>query len=495
MNFQLLAVEVADKVRESDGPVIDEYPRRHVIFENPSGPMSINGTLTALIGKNGTGKSHLLRSVAEAFILIEDRISGKRRTKGHVSPVRRIAYRIGPRHCLVKFSGSRIDAYLDGLHVELIDLPRPNRVVALSTSPFDKFPIVASLAQSATMEFASAYQYLGLRDRSGKAAVENLLFRSLNILFEKVGNQEFLRANIDRIFEFLELEPKLTVVYTAKIASNVAEVAREGGDILNDNVIKDTRTRGRVMDLAAEGDLSREQLNQLLSEVLVRREGQKVRFDVDLRSYAEMDSEFVKLQLLRKAGFLQLSSVEISKRGRSSDIGLASSGQVSIVASLLSLASVIESNSLILIDEPELSLHPEWQIQYVNLLLETFGNYSGCHFVIATHSPLIISKLPPEALIVSLDNKDVPPLSEMAGQSSDVLLAEAFGLPSANNLYVKERILDALQLAADGEAETQEFQNQLRHLEGYLIEMDAGDPARVVIEGLREVAIASRGAK
>lgn len=50
----------------------------------------------------------------------------------------------------------------------------------------------------------------------------------------------------------------------------------------------------------------------------------------------------------------------------------------------------VSSNSLILIDEPELSLHVEWQEKFLNDLLE-ITKINGFDTLIATHSPEIIN--------------------------------------------------------------------------------------------------------
>ncbi len=46
-------------------------------------------------------------------------------------------------------------------------------------------------------------------------------------------------------------------------------------------------------------------------------------------------------------------------------------------------------NGIILIDEPETSLHPKWQQKYIRFLLDTFEGI-GIQFIIATHSPYIL---------------------------------------------------------------------------------------------------------
>lgn len=46
-------------------------------------------------------------------------------------------------------------------------------------------------------------------------------------------------------------------------------------------------------------------------------------------------------------------------------------------------------DGIILIDEPETSLHPKWQRKYIRFLLDTFDGLD-IQFIIATHSPYIL---------------------------------------------------------------------------------------------------------
>ncbi len=62
-----------------------------------------------------------------------------------------------------------------------------------------------------------------------------------------------------------------------------------------------------------------------------------------------------------------------------------------------------KKNFIILIDEPDLHLHLEWQQKYIQRLIDVFStikeNDITMHFIIATHSPFIISDLPKENII------------------------------------------------------------------------------------------------
>lgn len=68
-----------------------------------------------------------------------------------------------------------------------------------------------------------------------------------------------------------------------------------------------------------------------------------------------------------------------------------SSGEVNQIAILSHIISNIARNRIILIDEPENSLHPKWQREYIDRILDLFHLYNIRLFV-ATHSPLIINK-------------------------------------------------------------------------------------------------------
>ena len=49
-----------------------------------------------------------------------------------------------------------------------------------------------------------------------------------------------------------------------------------------------------------------------------------------------------------------------------------------------------DEKSVFLIDEPEISLHVAWQVEYVKIL-EDICNQNGMQSIIATHSPDIVN--------------------------------------------------------------------------------------------------------
>jgi len=104
---------------------------------------------------------------------------------------------------------------------------------------------------------------------------------------------------------------------------------------------------------------------------------------------------------------------------------------------LLGIGSQIEDNALVCIDEPEVCLHPEWQERYVHMLLKAFGNYTGCQFLIATHSPQIVAELPQSnCFVMDMDSGIAFESKDFSHKSVDFQLARVFKTPGHGNEYL-----------------------------------------------------------
>lgn len=139
-----------------------------------------------------------------------------------------------------------------------------------------------------------------------------------------------------------------------------------------------------------------------------------------------------------------------------------SSGQYQIIRCIFSLVLTITPDSLVIYDEPEISLHPEWQstiIQILMKIVETEGlgkdSASNKHatVVIATHSPLITSSFStPKIKISSYDSNNNSfkwDDQQYYGWDTNNLLKEHFGLESARSQEFINKINDLLKLFQD----------------------------------------------
>jgi len=104
-----------------------------------------------------------------------------------------------------------------------------------------------------------------------------------------------------------------------------------------------------------------------------------------------------------------------NKKGREKfSIDKLSTGEKILMSKVLYLYLENINNNVILIDEPELSLHPSWQNRVLKIY-ENFAKQNNCQIIIATHSPHIIGSAKPEYIrllkkednkIVAIDNID-----------------------------------------------------------------------------------------
>ncbi len=89
-------------------------------------------------------------------------------------------------------------------------------------------------------------------------------------------------------------------------------------------------------------------------------------------SFKEFTNNVLPLQILSDLEIISFHRFEINKLSTNFSFDDASSGEYHIVLTYLNILSLIEENSLVLLDEPEISLHPNWQINIWKYLIKSF---------------------------------------------------------------------------------------------------------------------------
>jgi predicted ATP-binding protein involved in virulence len=159
-----------------------------------------------------------------------------------------------------------------------------------------------------------------------------------------------------------------------------------------------------------------------------------------------------------------------------------------MLTSLLALGFSVTAGSIVLVDEPENSLHPHWQQEFMATLLEICRVMEDGHLVVSTHSPLIVASAKPGSMIVDLTvPRDVTPAQPAPfGASSDSILLDQFGIASSRNLYVVELVQQAVDLVERDLAGTPEYAALRPKLRDLLAALQKDDPLRTVIGALLE---------
>lgn len=157
-------------------------------------------------------------------------------------------------------------------------------------------------------------------------------------------------------------------------------------------------------------------------------------------------------KILKQAQIVRSISIQLSRDGREIELRGASSGELSLITSMVFLASAIEPRSVVLVDEPENSLHPHWQHAYIELLRDLFANFDPT-IVVATHSPLVVSgaEVGDPAVRVLHVSRGTLSVLENRPSSVEELLWSTFQTLTPKSHFLSEHLVDLLNSLNRGE--------------------------------------------
>jgi ABC-type transport system involved in cytochrome c biogenesis ATPase subunit len=167
-----------------------------------------------------------------------------------------------------------------------------------------------------------------------------------------------------------------------------------------------------------------------------------------------------------------------------------SSGEQNILAAGSKLISYARPGSLILIDEPEVSLNVTWQQRYIELVSQSLDHAHGCHVLIATHSPHLISNLPTgRASVVMVTNNAEGVVLEAVdagfeGWGSEAVLYQVLGIPSASStLFYKDlaAVLEHVQMGGKDVDILDDFLEKASKLD-----LSGDGPLQIVVDEIKE---------
>ncbi|MBB4133369.1 ATP-binding protein [Xanthomonas sp. 3075] len=154
------------------------------------------------------------------------------------------------------------------------------------------------------------------------------------------------------------------------------------------------------------------------------------------------------------------------------EIQHASSGQLALISSLLFMITNAGEHPVIIIDEPENSLHPKWQREYVDKVLAALS-YRNPTIILATHAPLVVTGALADSpdLVSVFEVRDGAPqrlpinLANTSPNSIEEILWRAFGVVTPANHFVSEQIVDEFSRFEKGEVPKEDVLALIRRLE------------------------------
>lgn len=426
-------------------------------FTNGLGTHDFNtNKIDIITGANGSGKTILLNSILQFF-------------------------REKPKS--TAFNPSVIYT-IDNTNYRDPEEAKPLKLVAQTFSPFSRFPspksIKKSLLERYTTEPPSKIdEYICAGIHRGTRSIGPNLSKSVleNSIFRLSESSEYAEA-LAHALSILKLSSKLSFKYSSK--KNLADLffARDRRTAVL-NLITEAINAVPIgamprSPLAVEASLSDhlalasliESAMEQLERTTVDYRNFKLSFDFNNRHLLDF-ATLQSLAFLRKIGLLEIVNCFIgSEQHSGSDISYSSSGQQQILCSLLSLVSSLSDGAVVLIDEPELSLHPTWQQLYFDILLASIAPFKDCHVIVATHSPLIVQRAQNAGagVIRMGTNTQEVDLKDEKASVEDALL-DIFETPITDSVEMASKIFDAVTQAEGGtKAERKQALEKLKRL-------------------------------
>ena len=202
--------------------------------------------------------------------------------------------------------------------------------------------------------------------------------------------------------------------------------------------------------------------------------------DVQKKVFDEINEIFEILDIDVKAEDISQDGKNMpifeNSSGDKFDINELSSGEKQLFLRTLAIKMLNPENSIILIDEPELSLHPKWQQKIVDVYRKIGENNQ---IIIATHSPHILGSVRKENIML-LDKDDEgqivvrtgDELYDSYGQPTERILEDIMGLKTTRNQEIFDKLEKIREMVNEDKYETDNFKKEYGDLKEILGTMD-----------------------
>jgi len=347
---------------------------RHYVYNFDFRNEKLSSRINILIGKNGVGKTKTLEKLVE--YLINPDIS---------------------------------DATVS---------PHPNflsNLIVFSYNPYENFYIYRQKDN-----ISIKYKYLGFRryktldDSFNCLSIKNIeVIETLNILREKYK---------DRIIHFNSFPSNSKEEYLEKEVHELStelgienDIAREAFQIyiqITNEIINDVKNHDNVsfesIISLSKKDLTKRKYSHdaaLISLIVINI--QKVMPQIETIALQNLDGTYNIYE--NEFSWENINSDDYKKEIYFMDEELKpiylSSGQKVYTNLIINLFSIIKNNSLIIIDEPENTLHPQFEIGFIKILQNILKVYNS-FALIATHSAIITREVPTDSIHIIVNKDD-----------------------------------------------------------------------------------------
>lgn len=458
---------------------------------------------TLIIGPNGTGKSLLLKEISDIFLYLKRaRESGDSFTK--YNSFFEITYSLYGNTISVKNyyneeeKTKRLPITINKNREDILvkDLELPENIIVSSLLLNDKFTV--------NRDYPNYYKYLGIRNLKtpSLAGTKNNIKRTLDLIYYNLGqNQTEILYKIKSLLSFLNYDEAFRINYKLRYKDYFFNqpLTVERFDFLFQNFNDpnkgfSTRKDSDFIPFGVRYYKSNVEKNVKLKSDIVEfinyiRETKLNNLSIDIFTDKIPLNYYALLGDLNSLDLITFPQLNLKRKEKSLSITDISSGEYHMLMSFIGIYASIEHNSLILIDEPEISLHPNWQMRYISYLKEIFKDYQSCHFLITSHSHFFASDLDGRhSKIIGLKRNDIDKIDlvdlpkdlNTFGWSAEEVLYSIFNVRSMRNSFFEydlTKIVTMLNRNSNDYAEISRLIEKFSY-----IKLSEKDPLNIIIE-------------
>ncbi len=115
-----------------------------------------------------------------------------------------------------------------------------------------------------------------------------------------------------------------------------------------------------------------------------------------------------------------------------------SSGEQNLLLMFAKIISEVQINDILIIDEPEISMHVSWQ-QLLPYIFEIISKKINIKIVVATHSPILINSVNlNDNICFNAAKGNITQLESKSIRNIEATILDSFGLPTENNRSIYE---------------------------------------------------------
>lgn len=436
---------------------------------------------SVLIGCNGVGKSTLLKEMVDFFVDLHAYINNfkQKMSSANKARLKGVKYHIDGVCCEVIRIGRTFLTKIDDRFLASKKLRVPT-IVACNFGAFDKFPVQKVNGSSQTRYDVPYYKYVGAHVNGNMISSSAIAFRLLFALKENMDERQ--RQNLSSILDFIGYDHTITLNYSIVLRS------KKNGSVY-DHVLQHVQKDKEYSKLTSEqrSNKVKELYDFYKNKEFAKQPTCNYDIDIDQNSLAA-NEDLNYIYKLKQYDLVQATSVVFYKNGKQIASEEMSSGEFAMLSMVLSISTAAsDSHTLILIDEPELSLHPNWQMTIIDNLDRALKD-QVCHLLIATHSHMLVSDLPMNRSSVSQWEKDkdgnliANRIEENTyGWSAEEVLLKVFKTATDRNRYFGERIAKLLEQMGNDTISKEAVADELNELQEISQHLSDVDPMKMVL--------------